>query len=200
MRKAALGLLVVVATLAVACQTATLSQAPDTSERAGESAEETAEQTHAPTVVPTPSPTPSPTEFGVGDTITISKGGDPWANFTVVEVQQATEYPDPDGYYTDEPQIQGNVFLAAFVRFDALTDGVDYNTFSFQVFVDNLAVDNFAFVLNGPEPTLSSGTLPAGRSAEGWLLYEVPASGKVLLSYSDFFNDTPIFEVVLREG
>jgi hypothetical protein len=79
-------------------------------------------------------------------------------------------------------------------------NGVDYNPFDFQIFVDGQAVDSWAFVINGPEPALSSGTLPEGRSAEGWLVYEVPAAGEVLLSYSGnmFLDEAPVFEVVLR--
>jgi len=38
-----------------------------------------------------------------------------------------------------------------------------------------------------------------GRIAEGWLVYEVPAEGEVLMSYGGNFGDAPVFEVVLRE-
>ena len=48
--------------------------------------------------------------------------------------------------------------------------------------------------------TLSSGTLPKGRKPSGWLVYEVPAKGQILLSYKgNMFSDAaPVFEVVLR--
>ena len=161
-----------------------------------------AERTPNPTPEATPEPTPGTSTYAVGDVITISQNGDPWANFTVLEVQQKAEFVDPQGYYNDKPQTDGYVYIAANVRYEALTDGVNYGSYDFQVFVDGRAVEGFAFALNGPEPTLSSGTLPNGRVAEGWLLYEVPPAGQVLLSYSGniFLNEAPIFEVVLRNG
>jgi hypothetical protein len=138
----------------------------------------------------------------VGEVITITEGGEPWADFTVLEVLQAAEFVDPDGYFNDTPQTDGYVYMAAKVRYEALDDGVSYGSFDFQVFVDGRAVEGFAFATHGPEPDLSSGTLPQGRTAEGWLLYEVPPTGEVLLSYSGnmFLNEAPIFEVVLRDG
>jgi hypothetical protein len=41
---------------------------------------------------------------------------------------------------------------------------------------------------------------PKGRKASGWLVYEVPAKGQILLSYKgNMFSDAaPVFEVVLR--
>jgi hypothetical protein len=155
-----------------------------------------------PTDRPTPEPTPQSTTFAVGDVITITQDGEDWADFTVLEVNEATEFVDPEGFFNDEPQTAGYVFLSAKVRYEAIASGVDYNPFDFQIFVDGQAVDNVAFAINGPEPELSSGTLPAGRTAEGWLLYEVPPTGKVLLSYSGnvFLDEEPLFEVVLRDG
>jgi hypothetical protein len=150
-----------------------------------------------PTVEPSAS-TPTTLTYAVGDVINITQDSDPWAEFTVLEVKQ--KFVDPAGYFNDKPQTKGYVFLTADVRYDALTDGVDYNPFDFQIFVDGLAVETFAYASNGPKPELSSGTLPSGRSAQGWLLYEVPATGKVLLSYGAnmFTSGPPVFEVVLR--
>jgi hypothetical protein len=149
---------------------------------------------------PTPAPTPASSTFGVGEVITITEGGEPWADFTVVEVTEATEFVDPAGYFNDTPSTDGYVYLAARVRYEAIANGVDYNPFDFQVFVDGQAIDGYAFASNGPEPDLGSGTLPAGRVAEGWLLYEVPPAGRVLLSYTGnmFLDEEPVFEVVLR--
>lgn len=173
--------------------------------------------TEAPAATPPPSEatptgavaaTPEPTEppesstFAVGDVITITEGGSDWAHFTVLEVNEAAEFVDPDGIFNDTPQTDGYVFLSAKVRYEAIANGVEYNPFDFQIFVDSQAVDGVTFALNGPQPDLGSGTLPAGRAAEGWLLYEVPPTGEVLLSYSGnvFLDEEPIFEVVLREG
>lgn len=182
---------------------ATLLATPSSTPAIHSTPEKTAaEPTPGETAEPTEQPTPTTSTYSVGDVITITENGDPWANFTVLEVQEKAEFVDPDGYYTDTPQVDGYVYIAANVRYEALTDGVNYGSYDFQVFVDGRAVEGFAFAINGPEPTLSSGTLPTGRVAEGWLLYEVPPSGEVLLSYSGniFINEAPIFEVVLRDA
>ncbi len=41
-----------------------------------------------------------------------------------------------------------------------------------------------------------------GRSAEGWLIFEVPPTGRVLLSYSGnmLLDEEPVFEVVLQDN
>ncbi len=133
--------------------------------------------------------------------MTITQDGSEWAEFVVTEVREVPEFVDPEGFFNDTPETAGNVFIAANVTYTAIEDGVDYNPFDFQVFVDDQAVDTTAFVINGPKPELSSGTLPAGRSASGWIVYEVPAEGKVLLSYTDLFGGgAPVFEVVLRDS
>lgn len=194
--------------LMAACSAGTRATAAEVDESAAATAstaatpKPTPEQTPEPTPETTPEPTPATTTFTVGEVITITQDDEPWAEFTVLEVQEAAEFADPDGFYNDTPQTAGYVFLAAKVRYEALTNGVNYNSFDFQIFVDGRAVEGYAFALNGPDPELSSGTLPAGRVAEGWLLYEVPPAGEVLLSYSGnvFLNEAPIFEVVLREG
>lgn len=165
--------------------------------------EPTDDPTPEPTSTPEPTaePTPQTTTFAVGDVITVTEDGEPWADITVLEVSEAAEFADPDGFYNDTPQTDGYVFLSARVRYEAIAGGVDYNPFDFQVFVDGQAVDGYTFAINAPEPQLSSGTLPAGRTAEGWLLYEVPPEGEVLLSYTGnvFLDEEPVFEVVLRE-
>ena len=77
---------------------------------------------------------------------------------------------------------------------------MDYNPFDWQVFCAGVAVENFTIVLSGPKPELSSGTLPNGRSASGYVVYEVPAKGEVRMSYSsNMFSDSgPVFEVIIR--
>lgn len=116
---------------------------------------------------------------------------------TVDQVEEAEGYGD-----FSEPA-EGNIYIQAFVTYEALEDGVAYNPFDWQVFVDDTAVENFTFVGEGPEPTLGSGNLTEGRKAEGWLIYEVPAAGEVILSYKSPFDPTdskPAFEVRLRES
>jgi hypothetical protein len=202
-------LMVTLAVVLTACSGTSAQKASDAASpsatniaTASDSESPTPQLTEEPT--PTDRPTPEPTQqttFGIGDEVVLTQDGDEWAQFTVLKVEQAKLYKDPQGYFNDTPQQKGDVFLAAQVEYVALANNVDYNPFDFQVFVDDQALNNpEAFVSNGPKPELGSGTLPKGRKAVGWLTYEVPAKGKVLLSYSanPFSDDAPVFEVVLR--
>jgi hypothetical protein len=134
----------------------------------------------------------------VGETITVTLDGQDWAEITITKVSTHARY---DGYFNDVPA-KGNEYIQAWVTYVALTDGVDYNPYDWQVFADGVAVDDFTFVSYGPEPELSSGTLPKGRKAQGWVVYEVPLRGQVLMSYAGniFSNEAPIFEFVLRRS
>lgn len=140
------------------------------------------------------------TDDGDGELGTVSPGEavvvDDAVRITVDQVEEAAKYGD-----FSEPA-EGNVYIQAFVTYEALEDGVSYNQFDWQVFVDDTAVENFAMVVDGPEPTLGSGNLTEGRKAEGWLIYEVPIEGEVILSYKSPFDPTdskPAFEVQLRQ-
>ena len=148
---------------------------------------------------PTAQPAPeAPGQFVPGEVVTITADGAPHLDILVDKVSVQAKY---DGEYLDDrPEVEGNVFIQARVTYTSLQNGASYNPFDWNVFVDDVAVDNYAFVLNGPEPELGSGDLPEGRTAQGWLVYEVPAKGKVVLSYraNMFTDDAPVFEVVLR--
>ena len=115
---------------------------------------------------------------------------------TVAQVKQAKSY----GSYSKPAK--GNVYLAVKYTYQGLEDGATYNPLDWQVFVDGTAVNNFTFVMDGPQPELHSGTLPSGRKAEGWVVYEVPTKGEVILSYGSnmFGGDAPTFEVVARKA
>lgn len=148
---------------------------------------------------PTPEPTPAgPAQFVPGDVIEVTQRDQPWASIIVSDVKTARRF---EGGYFDDVPAKGNVYLSARITYEAITDGVDYNPFDWQVFVDDVAIQNYTFVSNGPTPPLSSGTLPKGRKATGFVVFELPAKGRVLLSYGAnmFSNDPPVFEVVLRE-
>lgn len=150
---------------------------------------------------PTPSPTDisdEPKRFQPGDPIDVTSNDEPWATITISGVKQVKKY---DGEYLDDKPAKGNIYIQLKVTYLALTDGVDYNPFDWQVFVAGEAVDDFTYVSEGPTPELGSGTLPEGRKASGWLVYEVPIKGEVLLSYGgSFSNEAPVFEVVLRKS
>jgi|BarGraIncu00421A_1022006.scaffolds.fasta_scaffold40476_1 hypothetical protein len=163
----------------------------------------TPEPTPEVTPEPTPVPTPAgPTQYKPGEVITLTKDGSDWAQIIVSKVSQVTSYKGDYGY-VDKPEVAGNVFIQAFLTYTALQDGVSYNQFDWQVFADGEAVKTITFLFNGPEPGIAYGTLPKGRKASGWVVYEVPAKGQIILSYvvnmlSVSPNEAPIFEVVLR--
>ena len=143
-------------------------------------------------------PAEAPKRFAVGDVIVVSKDDVDWAEITVTEASTVPEY---EGEFANDTPADGNVYLQVFVHYKALTDGVAYNPLDWSLFVDNVAIDDFTFVVNGPDPTLGSGDLPNGREAEGWMVHEIPATGEAVLSWSGitFFDDPPVFEVVVRE-
>jgi hypothetical protein len=160
--------------------------------------------TGAPTATPAESPaaqtTPgdAPKRFAVGDVIVVTKDDEDWAEITVTEASTVTEYK---GDFPDTPK-DGNVYLQVFVHYKSLSDDASYNPLDWDLFVDNVAMNDFTFVVNGPEPTLGSGDLPKGREAEGWMVHEIPATGEAVLSWKGvtFFDDPPVFEVVVRES
>jgi hypothetical protein len=130
----------------------------------------------------------------------VTSDGANWATVTISDVKVVASYPSKYGHaYDDKPKTAGDVFIQAKVTYVALTDGVTYNPFDWQAFCAGTAVDNFAFVTYGPTPRLSSGTLPNGRNASGYVVYEVPSAGEVRMSYKGYFtNKAPIFEVIIR--
>lgn len=132
---------------------------------------------------------------GLGEPVRITEGGEESLLITVERAAHHASFPGEFG--ADEPA-SGNVFYTFFVKYEGLGAGGNYNPFDWQVFAGNQAARN-AFVLNGPEPALSSGSLPNGRTVSGWLVYEGPADpGNVTLSYEgNVFNDEPVFEVTV---
>jgi hypothetical protein len=137
------------------------------------------------------------TTYKAGEKVTVTSDDEPWATVVVSKVKQVKSYKGK--YFSDKPK-KGHIYIQAYVTYRALTDGVDYNQFDWQVFAGDTAVDELTFVSNGPEPQLSSGSLPNGRKAAGWVVYEVPVKGKIVMSYggNQFLDEPPVFEVVLR--
>jgi hypothetical protein len=115
---------------------------------------------------------------------------------TVSDPSEHASYPGD--YYADEPEQAGWVYMQVYVLYESSKDGSTYNQFDWAIYADGRQLDSYGYALNGPEPDLGSGTLPAGRTAEGWLLYEVPPTGEIVLSYEPNYDGPPIFEVVLR--
>jgi glucose/arabinose dehydrogenase len=145
----------------------------------------------------TPEPTPTgPAAYKPGDTVTLQQNGADWATITISNVSTASSYKGT--YSNDTPQTAGDVFIAAKVTYAALTDGVTYNPYDWSVFCGGTAVSTITFVLNGPKPELNSGTLPNGKNASGYVVYEVAATGEVDMYYGGAFGGTPVFEVIIR--
>lgn len=172
----------------------TPTEVPEASSEATLTPEPSAEATS------TPEPSPSrPRLFRPGEPVVVTQGGEEYLEITVSKVSEKKRYGS--GYTVDKPA-PGNVYIEAYVTYRALADGATYNPFDWQVFCNETAVDEFTFVLSGPEPALGSGTLPKGRKAAGWLVYEVPAKGRCVLSYgaNAFLGEGAVFEVLLRDS
>jgi hypothetical protein len=153
--------------------------------------------TPVPTLAPTPQPA-GPKTFPVGYMVTLKVDDQDWAHVTVTQPSVHAYYKGSSGF-KDTPDTQGYVYIQALVTYEALANGVDYNPFDWDVYCDGMAMKNYAVVIYGPKPELSSGTLSTGRKAQGWVVYEVPAKGEVRMSYSPGYSDSgPVFEVVIR--
>ena len=138
------------------------------------------------------------TSAALGDAVGITCDGDPCMDVTVAKVEFKSTYKDPEGYYNDVPDTKGNVFMAVYITYKATGSNADYNLFDWNVYVNDTAVDNFAYVLHGPSPELGSGDLSVGKMAAGWIVWEVPSKGHVTIEYQPGGNEA-IFEVTLRK-
>ncbi len=131
----------------------------------------------------------------VGDPIRITCGGEDCLDVTVLQVKFATGYGS--GYMRDAPR-KGHVYAAVQVRYKAVMSGADYNPWDWQLFVNDEAISEFAYLVSGPAPELSAGTLPKGKSVTGWVVWEVPKSGRVVIAYGGSVSQAPVFEIILR--
>lgn len=133
--------------------------------------------------------------------MTITCGGTDCLTLTVSDASFVALYPDPDGYYADEPQIAGNQFMQVFAEYEALSSAANFNSYGdWQVFADGRLLDSSTFVSHGPQPELGMGSLPAGRFASGWIVYEVPAAGEIILAYAPNYEGPPVFEITVRDA
>lgn len=146
----------------------------------------------------TPAPSARRTgTYQVGDVVNVSDLGEPMAEITVDRVTSRNRYGT--GYYADRPRA-GHVFLAAEVTYRGLAEEVPYGECDWEALTAGQGVD-LVSVLKGPSPTLASGWLHRGDTVTGWLVFEVPRKGRVLLTYrgSGFGEGgEPLFTVILR--
>jgi len=146
---------------------------------------------------PTDTPDAGPSEVKLGESVRITCDGQDCMDVVVLKDTTATRYKDPDGYYNDTPDHKGDVFLAVEVRYTAIGSNADYNEFDWGLYVNDEQVQDHASVLHGPQPELSANDLPKGKKVTGWIVWEIPTKGRVVLSYEPGSNGS-IFEVVLR--
>jgi hypothetical protein len=133
-----------------------------------------------PTETPTEAP---PTTYRPGEASLVKVAGVDYAKVTISKPSFVAAYKGQLG--TDRPKTPGDVFLQAWVTYQALAaDGIDYNFNDWATYADGANVTDLAFIINGPQPIFKSGHLPNGRTVSFWLVNEVPAKGEVLLSYA----------------
>jgi hypothetical protein len=133
----------------------------------------------------------------IGDTATVQNGGVDWVKITVSEVKSASSFSESNGVIED-PRIEGDVFLSARVTYEAVGDGVEYGPDDWDITCNGVYVRTI-IVMDGPKPALSGGTLAKGQQASGYVVYEVPPTGVVEMTYIPTFRDSnPVYEVVLR--
>lgn len=150
--------------------------------------------TEAPVI--TPAPSSGLYQASLKSAVSITCDGQACMDVTVDQVKTASIYKDPQGYLNDTPDTKGDVFMAVHVTYKATGPNADYNVFDWGLYVNDTAVSYPAMVLNGPKPELDSGQLPVGKTAAGWVVWEVPAKGRVTLIYQP--GRSAVFEVTLR--
>lgn len=131
-----------------------------------------------------------------GDLLTVTNAGEPWVEIVVDNVSLEETYEGPSG--VDVPDLD-NIYVQFEVTYRALGDEVAYDPLDWHVATDGVAGEEPSPVLNGPEPTLAAGTLANGDVVTGWIVFEVPVTGRVVASHvGSVEGDAPFFEVVLR--
>ena len=151
-----------------------------------------------PTPVISPESTTGPTIFNIGDAVPlVALDGSDQAIITITDVKVVANYGPSS---SDKPLSVGDVFISAKVTYAAQADDVTYNPSDWLVFCDGVTVSTTTSLPDGPTPKLQAGTLSNGASASGYVVYEVPAKGEVLMGYvaSVFGPGSPIFEVTIR--
>lgn len=172
--------------------------APGSSEPAAPSGSAAASESAAPSgsVAPGETLAAAPTHRP-GESVTVAADGVPYVEVYVDRVRTSDRYTGPT--FEDRPRTPGNVFIQARVTYRGLRDGAVFNRFDWRLLVDGVAVQAFTAVTEGPKPELGSGALAAGETAQGWIVYEVPPRGQILLSYTGSFRTgDPLFAYVLR--
>lgn len=150
------------------------------------------------TDAPVVEPAPVDVETGsahVGEAVRITCGGTDCLDVTVIKAKFASKFGS--GYAVDTPAVKGHVLLAVYVKYRSLLSGTSYSLTDWQLYVNDEVVEQ-GFAIYGPTPQLSVGNLPKGKSVSGWMFWEVPKTGRVVISYGASYSQAAVFEVPLR--
>ncbi len=111
----------------------------------------------AATSAPTPETPSGPMTAALGESVGITCGATECLQIVVSQVSETPAYYDPDGYFDDEPEVPGNVFIQSYIDYLALDDGATYNPDDWALYVNGAQVSHHAFTIHGPQPELGSG-------------------------------------------
>ena len=74
------------------------------------------------------------------------------------------------------------MYVQHYVAYRAIQGGANYSSSDWAMFAGDRQLTDSTYVSYGPKPMLESGELPKGRTAAGWLVWEVPRTGKLTLA------------------
>jgi hypothetical protein len=115
----------------------------------------------------------------------------------VDDISFVSRFLDPAKVLDDLPTNSAHVFMAVHVAYKATAPRAAYDPLDWGVYVNDTLDQDHASVTHGPRPLLSAGRLGSGKSASGWMVYEVPMTGRITISYEPEFG-LSVFKVVLR--
>ncbi len=145
---------------------------------------------------PSTAPDPTPSQQKLGDVIQVQCGDVGCMSVSVDKAMFANVYEDATGAYASDVPGKGNVYLAFQVTYKATRPDATYGSADWSVYVDDNVREGLTSVRNGPKPELPDGSLPVGQSVSGWVVQEVPATGRVVVAFQP--DGPEIFEVVVR--
>ena len=141
-----------------------------------------------------------PTTYKVGDQVVLNHNGKPWAKITISDAKVVYSYTGgPEVEKPDQrPGATDDVFIQAWVTYEALTDGVTYSFYDWHIdCAGTVVIDAGNLLLFGhPTPALGvQGTLSSGGKHSGYAVYEVPATGEIRMSWGEY---PTVFSVIIR--
>ncbi len=129
------------------------------------------------------------TEFQIGETATDEK-----VEYTVTQVtsSEGSEYNKPE---------DGKIFVIVSLKIvNNSEDKIDYNPYSWKVVNSQGQEDDYSITGSMlTEHSLNSGSLIAGGSVEGDVVFEEPVDGTLKLNfYNNMFDSNYVFDFIIR--